>query len=64
MALFGLGSILGMVAFSAAIAVPLTLTARSLTWAHRGLQLIAGLVAVGFGIYIVAEKAAALAAGV
>jgi len=64
MALFGAGSILGMVAFSAVIAVPLTLTARTLTWAHRGLQLAAGLVAFGFGIYIVAEKATALAAGV
>ena len=63
MALFGLGSIFGMAAFSAAIAVPFTLTARSMTWVHRGLQLIAGVVAFGFGSYIVAEKGAALAAG-
>lgn len=64
MALFGLGSILGMVAFSAAIAVPFTLTARSMTWVHRGLQLAAGLIAFGFGLHIVIEKATALAAGV
>jgi hypothetical protein len=63
MALFGLGSILGMAAFSAAIAVPFTLTARSMTWVHRGLQLSAGLVAFAFGLHIMLEKGAALAAG-
>ena len=63
MALFGVGSILGMVAFSAVIAVPLTLTARTMTWAHRGLQLVAGLAAFGFGLRVLFKAGAALAAG-
>jgi sulfite exporter TauE/SafE len=61
MALFGLGSVLGMAALSAVIAVPLTLTAKTLTWANRGLQLVAGAVALGFGLMIMVETAAALA---
>ena len=60
MALFGLGSIVGMAAFSAVIAVPLSLTAKSLTWANRGLQTGAGLFALVFGVSIMVEKAAAL----
>lgn len=63
MVLFGLGSTLGMAAFSAVIAVPLTLTARTLTWANRSLQVAAGMVALGFGLAIMAENAIALAAG-
>lgn len=62
MALFGIGSVLGMAAFSAVIAVPLTLTARTLTWANRGLQVIAGLLAFGFGLHIMYETGTALAA--
>lgn len=62
MAVFGLGSIIGMAAFSAVIAVPLTLTARTLTWAHRGLQAAAGVVAFGFGLHIMVETGTALAA--
>ncbi len=60
MAVFGLGSVLGMAALSAVIAVPLTLTATTLTWANRGLQLLAGVVALGFGIMIMVETASAL----
>lgn len=63
MALFGLGSTLGMAAFSAVLAVPLTLTARTLTWANRALQVAAGLVAFGFGLHIMVETGTALAAG-
>ncbi len=62
MVLFGLGSTLGMAAFSAVIAVPLTLTARTLTWANRALQVSAGAVALGFGVHIMIENGAALAA--
>lgn len=60
MALFGLGSVLGMVALSAVIAVPLTLTAKTLTWANRSLQLIAGTMAMGFGLMIMVQTGAAL----
>lgn len=61
--LFGLGSTLGMAAFSAVLAVPLTLTANTLTWANRALQVSAGAVALGFGVDIMIENGAALAAG-
>lgn len=63
MLLFGLGSVLGMAALSAVIAVPLTLTAKTLTWANRALQVAAGLVAFGFGLHIMYETGTALAAG-
>ena len=63
MILFGLGSTVGMAAFSAALAVPLTLTAKTLTWANRALQVFAGLAAFGFGLHIMYENAAALAGG-
>lgn len=60
MLLFGLGSTVGMAAFSTIIAVPLALTANTLTWANRLLQAAAGLAAFGFGLHIMYENAAAL----
>lgn len=47
--LFGIGSMLGMGALSTVIAVPLAVSARSLTWANRGLQAIVGVVTIGIG---------------
>ncbi|PIW28122.1 MAG: urease accessory protein [Rhodospirillales bacterium CG15_BIG_FIL_POST_REV_8_21_14_020_66_15] len=47
-ALFGIGSMVGMAAFTAAISLPLS-AARSLTWAHNGLQAAIGFVTVGLG---------------
>ena len=44
MALFGIGSLAGMVALSGAIAVPLRLTELRLTWAYNGLTAVVGLV--------------------
>ena len=61
MALFGLGSMIGMAAFSVAIAVPLSLTAKTLTWANRGLQTGAGLFALGFGVAIMVRTGMVLA---
>ena len=58
-ALFGVGSIAGMAALSMVIAVPLTYSARALTWAHRGLHAAIGLVTVGLGTGIVYRTAAA-----
>ncbi len=58
-AVFGVGSIAGMAALSTAIAVPLTYTAGALTWAHRGLQAVIGLVTVAIGAGIVYETAVA-----
>ncbi|MCH9648443.1 MAG: urease accessory protein [Deltaproteobacteria bacterium] len=51
--LFGIGSILGMALLSAVIALPLTATARGLTWAHRGLQVLIGCVSVAIGLRLV-----------
>jgi len=47
--LFGLGSMIGMGVLSAVIAVPLAISARSLTWANRTLQVVVGMVTVGIG---------------
>ena len=60
MLLFGLGSIVGMAVFSAVIAVPLSYTATTLTWATRGFQGLAGLFAVGIGIRTLVETGTAL----
>src|SRR6187397_2695291 len=43
-ALFGIGSMIGMGALSMVIAVPLAVSARWLTWANRGLQGAVGIV--------------------
>ena len=60
MVLFGLGSIAGMALFSAVIAVPLSYTAVTLTWATRGFQALAGLFAVAIGLHTMVETGALL----
>lgn len=60
MVLFGLGSVAGMAMFSAVIAVPLSLASGALTWASRGLQVLAGVIAVGIGVHIMVETGARL----
>mgnify|MGYP007001871111 CR=1 FL=1 len=52
-----------LIGFMALVAVPLALTAKTMTWANRGLQTAAGLFALFFGLSIMVEKAAALATG-
>jgi high-affinity nickel permease len=47
--LFGIGSMLGMGVLSTAIAVPLAVSARWLTWANRGLQGAVGVITVAIG---------------
>ena len=42
------------------IAVPLSLASGALTWASRGLQVLAGLIAVGIGVHIMVETGARL----
>src|SRR5213596_1249726 len=54
-ALFGVGSMIGMGALSTVIAVPLAVSARWLTWANRGLQGAVGLATVAIGIMTVVE---------
>ncbi|MFP6736208.1 MAG: hypothetical protein VB959_20535, partial [Rhodospirillales bacterium] len=56
MALFGIGSLAGMVALSGAIAVPLRLTALRLTWAYNGLTAGVGMVSVGLGVSLLIEQ--------
>jgi High-affinity nickel-transport protein len=49
-AVFGAGSILGMALLSAAIAVPLRLSARSLTWLHQGMNTAVGCFSCALGL--------------
>ena len=49
-AMFGVGSMAGMGALSAVIAVPLALSARWLTWANRALQGAVGIATVTLGV--------------
>ena len=48
-AIFGLGSMAGMAAFSVVIAVPLRASARGMTWMHTGLQAVIGGATIGLG---------------
>ena len=48
--LFGIGSMVGMGALSAVIAVPLVVSAHRLTWANRALQVAVGMVTVAIGL--------------
>ena len=54
-ALFGIGSMIGMAALSTVIAVPLAVSARWLTWANRGLQGAVGAVTIAIGVTTIAE---------
>jgi hypothetical protein len=56
-ALFGIGSMIGMAVLSTAIAVPLAVSARSLTWANRALQGVVGAVTIAIGIMTIVETA-------
>ncbi len=58
--LFGIGSILGMVALSAVMAAPLAWTARALTAANRLLQGVIGTATCGLGFFVLAESLGAL----
>jgi len=49
-ALFGIGSMVGMGALSAAIAVPLAVSARWLTSTNRGLQGAVGVITIAIGV--------------
>jgi len=49
---FGLGSIAGMVVLSAIIAVPISYTAASLTWANHSLRFAIGLGTIAIGAMI------------
>lgn len=50
--LFGVGSILGMAALSVVVAVPLSYSAKALTWGNRGLQAVIGLATIALGLSV------------
>jgi hypothetical protein len=52
-ALFGVGSMIGMGALSAAIAVPLVISARWLSFANSGLQGAVGAITIAIGVSII-----------
>jgi hypothetical protein len=54
-ALFGVGSMIGMGVLSMVIAIPIAVSARWLTWANRGLQGAVGLATVAIGIITIVE---------
>ena len=56
-ALFGIGSMIGMGALSTVIAVPIVISARWLTWANRGLQGTVGIVTIAIGVHTIAVTA-------
>ena len=58
-ALFGIGSMIGMGALSTLIAVPLAVTARWLTFANHGLQAAVGAVTIAIGVRTIVEMALA-----
>jgi len=51
-AVFGVGSIGGMLALSGLISVPFVLSGRRIALMNEGLQLLAGLSSVGFGLFL------------
>ncbi|MDH3473492.1 MAG: hypothetical protein OEM59_07355 [Rhodospirillales bacterium] len=55
-ALFGFGSVIGMGALSAVIALPLAYSARFLTWANRSLQAMIGLGTLGLGAFTIYDS--------
>lgn len=61
--LFAAGTMLGMVALSAAIAVPMSLSAGLLSRATASLQLGIGLLTTGMGMHMMHNRIAVLGAG-
>jgi hypothetical protein len=54
--LFGLGSILGMASLSAVIAIPLSWSAKAITWANNALQGAIGSATVALGVFVVVDN--------
>ncbi len=58
-ALFGIGSMVGMGALSTVIAVPLAVSARWLTWANSGLQGAVGVITIAIGVMTIVATVSA-----
>ncbi len=54
-AVFGLGSVFGMVLFSVAISLPIQVSARRLSWAASGLKGVLGIANIVVGCWIAAR---------
>ena len=52
-ALFGIGSILGMAVLATVISLPLRYSSRSFTWAHNGLKAAVGIITIGLGAMLI-----------
>lgn len=55
LAIFGLGSILGMLLMSGLVGLPFALSARRLTGIHYSLQIVAGALSMAFGFWYAYE---------
>src|SRR6185295_16389635 len=60
LAIFGLGSIAGMVLMSGLLGLPLALTSRSLTQIHGRLQAVAAVLSICFGVWYAYHTSAAV----
>jgi ABC-type nickel/cobalt efflux system permease component RcnA len=58
-ALFGIGSMLGMAALSVTIALPLCLGVRFLTWGYNGIHAAIGAGTAALGVLVISDKAPA-----
>ncbi|MGB5211339.1 MAG: urease accessory protein [Gammaproteobacteria bacterium] len=52
-ALFGVGSMIGMALLSVVIAIPLRASARGVTWLHNGLQAVVGVATIAVGSVLI-----------
>ena len=63
-ALFGIGSIIGMAVLAIVISFPLRWSAQSLTWAHNGLTGLFGLLTITLGALLLQQTTTQLMTGV
>lgn len=56
LAVFGFGSIIGMLLMSGLVALPFIFSARKLTGIHYGLQAVAGVLSIAFGFWYAYES--------
>ncbi len=55
LAVFGIGSIFGMLLMSALVGLPFVFSSRKFSGVHYGLQALAGILSIGFGIWYAYE---------
>ncbi|MGB5670601.1 MAG: hypothetical protein WBM71_08595, partial [Sedimenticolaceae bacterium] len=62
-AIFGVGSVVGMTVLAIVISLPLRWSASSLTWAHNGLTAVLGVFTFALGILLLEQTIQALIQG-